>query len=514
MTDTNVINVTRGQQLLFVQREIRKIQADPHLSKTTEFIVDESDISKFIMLIKPAEGLYAGLTISFELTVPVGYPAPGHPINAKCMDSIYHPNIFTGGKLCLKYDGVGNLDSGFKETLENLVVAINYLFMHPENYGYGADMPENMRETIKKNVDAYRLRKRVDKVPKDQSARLYRSNEIYDEKVNHTLTAIKDWNTYLPKSCLKENKKSRYYMFTLGGRKIMDIATLEDVISQIIRDPRYRFDLAPSLAFAKSGVDHAVIMTPSTPFSVVMSKFKRIVYPDNLVWDQFNNCFIANVGFDKFLTDAMGYNVPKNYVNIMCNIVIRSNYKFVFTCSDRKNPHYPVVQSSGVEVKGRTEHIMTIDQYINTMTIQDYRLTIDAPDNKGSDDIYDTVENSIDPSYPVWFYISYSLLTVGEDIGRMFTNIAYRLNPHDRESPYVTHNSPPSSSAGDAREVRTDNRCRLLTEDELKLVSGKRDEPGPADKMDDYFDIELASKYLASTAEQTGLDLSAIRYLN
>src|SRR5579872_3357449 len=143
----NVINATRGQQLVHVMREVKKIQEDPKLSKTTEFIIDEVNISKFVMVIRPIEGLYDGLTIYFELEVPTNYPAPGYPISVKCLDNIYHPNIFSGGRICLKYDGVGNFESGFKETLENLVVAVNYIFIHPSNYGYGDNMPKHMEDT-------------------------------------------------------------------------------------------------------------------------------------------------------------------------------------------------------------------------------------------------------------------------------------------------------------------------------------------------------------------------------
>ena len=108
----NLIGVTRGAQLIHVQKEIRSIENNPHLNKINKFVIAEHNLGSFILIVSPSEGLYRELSIPFELTVPINYPSPGNPINARCLENIYHPNIFESGRLCLKYDGTGNLDIG------------------------------------------------------------------------------------------------------------------------------------------------------------------------------------------------------------------------------------------------------------------------------------------------------------------------------------------------------------------------------------------------------------------
>lgn len=495
MDTTNIINVPRRQQLMFVLKEIKKIQIDPVISKTTEFVVDESDISKFIVFIRPNEGLYLGLIISFELTVPIAYPAPGHPIQAKCLDAIYHPNIYAGGRLCLQYDGVGNLETGYKETLENLVVAINYLFVHPGNTGYGSSkMTDDMQMTIKKNIDQYRLRTKVDRLPKKDTDKLYKSKEIYSDKLNYSLIKINNWDTYIPKICLNDNNKSRHYVFTLGGRKIMDLAKLEDVISNLIHDPRIVFDTVPNIAYMKDIKDQEKLFEPITPFSVTLTKFKRINYPDVIQWDCINNCFNSGINFEKFI-NVKPYNSTSDknmFMIIMCNIVIRSNYKFSFSCQKENKSYHTIMSSNEKIIDGSKEYIMNIDQYTCSL-------------NKNINDNYLILENLdkedqfFNPSKPLWFYTTFSVMILGEDLVKMFTNVAYRLNPTDKNSPYVT-----TSRSG----------TRLLTTDELKLISIDSNDSVKSSNPDDYYDIEFAAKYLASTPEQTGLDLSAVGFLN
>ena len=506
-----IINVTKGQQLMYVIKEVKKIQDDPNFNTYIEFIIDEADMSKFIMIIRPTDGLYKDLTMHFELTVPEGYPAPGHPIKAICSDNIYHPNIFEGGYLCLTYDGVGNLDTGFKETLENLVIAIKYLFEHPGNYGYGKKMPEHMHDTIKKNVDQYRMRIKVDKIPKNSSDKLYKAKEIYGDTINESLLQIKNWESYLPTSCLTDIKKHRYYMFTLGGRKIMNLEKLENVISQVIRDPRFRFDTAPNIAFLDDEKHLQQIITPSTPFSIVLTKFKRILYPNDIIWDPINECFNSNISFDKFFLNCIrGMYRENNDMIIMCNISIRSNYKFAFTCQKKTNDNYSVLQSQEKLINNRKEYIMTIDQYICNLMAANNSLIVDFNNGSNNDSNNDCSDQYINPSNPLWFYISFSCMIVGKDLAKMFTNIAYRLNPIDKSSPYVTLNHVPPF----IRDV-TETSIRLLTDDELKLISTDTDDSDSSKlNNDDYYDIELASKYLASTAEQTGLDLSNVRFLS
>ena len=267
---------SRSEQLIFVQKEIRAILKNPDLNKSTDFIINDANISIFTMIITPVEGLYKGLSIHFELKVPEHYPMPGSPIDAHCLDVIYHPNIFEKGRLCLTYDGIGSFGAGYKETLENLVVAINYLFIHPGNYDYNNSvMPADIMTTIKKNVEAYKNRIKITTAKES----MYKMQEIYGENINHSLSKIKDWHTYFPEICSKEIKKSRYYMFTMDGQKIMDMIRME-CSSQIIRDPRFVFDTIANLAFTKSTISIKQLTTPESSHNILLSKCKRILYPD------------------------------------------------------------------------------------------------------------------------------------------------------------------------------------------------------------------------------------------
>ena len=499
-TELNIINVTRRQQLMFVLKEIKKIQMDPILNKTTKFIIDETNITKFIVLINPNEGMYMGIIISFELTVPTEYPAPGHPIKVKCLDSIYHPNIYLNGNLCLKYDGVGNLETGFKETLENLIVAINYLFVHPNNTGFdGIDMNINMQNTIKKNIDQYRLRTKLDKIPKKDTDRLYKSREIYCDTINPTLLKINNWISYFPKECIVDSKKNRCYVFTLGGRKLMDLAKLEDVISNIIHDPRIIFETAPNIAYVIDEIDRRTLLAPLTPFTVVLTKFKRINYPDNIYWDSRNNCFNTQITFEQVIKLCIpNLFVVNIHMMIMCNVMIRSNYKFAFTCQNQnENNNIPIMTSSEIMINGIKEYVMNIDQYICSFKsiLNDNYLILEV---SNEENLFINSSNSFfDPNKPLWFFTSFSVMILGTDLLEMFTNVAYKLNPTDKNSPYITNSS---------------NGTRQVTSAELNLIHNNTDDI--VNSIDDYYDIELATKYLAATSEQTGLDLSAINLLN
>ena len=300
-------------------------------------------------------------------------------------------------------------------------------------------------------------------------------------------------------------------MFTLGGRKIMNLEKLENVISQVIRDPRFRFDTAPNIAFLDDEKHLQQIITPSTPFSIVLTKFKRILYPNDIIWDPINECFNSNISFDKFFLNCIrGMYRENNDMIIMCNISIRSNYKFAFTCQKKTNDNYSVLQSQEKLINNRKEYIMTIDQYICNLMAANNSLIVDFNNGSNNDSNNDCSDQYINPSNPLWFYISFSCMIVGKDLAKMFTNIAYRLNPIDKSSPYVTLNHVPPF----IRDV-TETSIRLLTDDELKLISTDTDDSDSSKlNNDDYYDIELASKYLASTAEQTGLDLSNVRFLS
>lgn len=487
MTTRSIIDIpSRNKQLLFVQKEIHKIQNDSNFNKTTRFIIDESNLARFTMIIEPIEGLYKDLTISFELNVPENYPAPGNPIKVRCLDNIYHPNFFQRGRLCLEYDGVGNVDTGYKETLENLVVAINYMFIHPENYGHSdKKMPETMKQTILANLKEYKSRV-------SGQTSIYRSKEIYSDDINETLRSIEGWETYLPNmntnigNC---KKNSRYYVMTLSGRKVMSMSLLENVLSQIIRDPRYQFNTIDNLAFARNKYQINQLLRPETPHSVVMSKFKRLIFPNDIEYEAINKCYNSKIRFEGIFNDIeknsyAGDQTNSDRINLFCNIHIRSNYRFKFTSIKEQNPHVPVLDS--LSCNRTEEYEMKIEQYICHV-------------RPHCEDSYLMVYDEPDPLKPLWFYFSFSILVFGKDIKNMFSNVAFRLNPLDRSSPYVTFNNNPTDNHRTIRE----SKLRFLTDHELKLINDPQGELEGVDETE--YDINLAAKYLAENEEQSGL---------
>ena len=512
MTTKSHISVpSRNKQLLFVQKEIHGIQNDSNFNKTTYFIIDESNLAKFTMVIEPIEGLYKDLSISFELNVPANYPAPGNPIEVKCLDSIYHPNFFRQGKLCLEYDGIGNLDTGYKETLENLVVAINYMFIHPENYGHSDNkMPESVKQAILENLKEYKSR-----IPIKSKILSYKSKEIYSDDINETLKSIEGWESFLPNTVVDKSKnigidktnKNRYYVMTLSGRKVMSISLLENVLSQIIRDPRYQFNTTDNMAFAKNIYQINRLLQPETPHGVVMSKFKRLIFPNDIEYESINKCYNSKIQFEGIFNGAKidtyhWYSDPERGqdkslgIKLFCNIHIRSNYRFKFTSNKEQNPHVPVLESS--PYNGETkEYEMRMEQYMCRL-------------RKYCDDSYLMIYDEPDPLKPLWFYFSFSVLVFGKDIKNMFSDVAFRFNPLDSSSPYVTLNYP--SRNQDPLQLVTHQPIegtglRFLTEHEYKLISDPGDEIGTTDGPDnDDYNIDLASKYLAENEEQSGLN--------
>lgn len=508
----------RGRQLIHVLKEIKTIENNSNLNKTTKFIIDESDISEFIMIIKPNEGFYKDIDINFKLTVPLEYPKPGSQIKPVCATVIYHPNIFEHGRICIQYDNIGNMESGFKETLENLVIAINYMFIHPNNYGYGVEMPESVKTTIIDNVNAYRTRLKgvsFPKInsevkgvcfPKTNSDILYKTKEIYDKNVNITLQKYNDWQEYIPRSALIDKKTERYYMLTLGGCKIMNIAKFEDVMSQIIRDPRFIFYNISDIKTMDSTKTSKDLLTPPTPFSIILSKYKRILYPKDILWDDILKAYKCNISFNNLLSNDNKHvdinNIKCKLINVFCNVSIKSNYKFSFNCIDIKNKCIisPILTSTlcNDNDNGNNSdqiYIMKFDQYIDIMMSFDNYLLIHT----------DNIITS-----PPWLYMNCSVMTFGNDVSNLLTNIAYKINTDDT-SPYLKfiHTSDLSS------------HNRLLTNIELKLISednqfkqfNQNNQNKEINETNDYFDLELASKYLASTSRETGLDLSGIKYI-
>lgn len=502
MSKNKVTGASRGPQLLFVMKEINAIEKNPNLNNTTRFIIDEKDLSRFNVIIKPIEGLYIGLEIHFELYVPENYPAPGNPIQAKCLDPIYHPNIFEEGRLCLYYDNVGNYETGYKETLENLIVALNYLFIHPGNQSVDM-MKESDKQTFIKNIKEYKKMK-----AENSSNKSHVMKEVYGDDINCTLTRIPEWASYFPPSCSSKQKGYRFFMITLGGKKIMNIETLESVLSQIIRDPRYRFDTVQNIAMIKDKTTIDIALTPETPYSIVLCKNRRLTYLTDIQANQIKNVYVTTYTLNNLIARLGNDNKSNNIysrMSLMCNVVIKSNYEFSFTCQKNNDCLFTIMKSKPIQENGRIRHIMTIDQFLC--------FDADSRNNK-----FIVLTEYPKPECTPWFDVSYASLILGQGILTLFDNIAFRLDPSDPTTPYITFNK-------NSLHGKKESSLRLLTDHELKMI--KQDVKPMVDNLvkdsdssieinesDDEYDIELAKKYIASNERETGLDLSRMRYIS
>ncbi len=60
---------------------------------------DPNDLMLFYAFVTPSDGLYAGATYKFQITIPPSYPYD--PPKVECQTLVYHPNIDWEGHVCL-----------------------------------------------------------------------------------------------------------------------------------------------------------------------------------------------------------------------------------------------------------------------------------------------------------------------------------------------------------------------------------------------------------------------------
>jgi len=502
----SAIHVSQGKQTIHVMKEIKKIENDPNLNKTTKFIINESNITSFIMLIEPFEGLYKGTSIPFRLTVPSMYPAPGNPIHAECIDPIYHPNIARDGKLCLHYDSVGDMESGYKETLENLVIGINYLFIHPGNYT-NENIPNDFKETVLANVKDYinkrntltDERKKGNLINKDSKIKI-QGKEHYGDSINQSLKKIKDWESYFPSRILNQkNKKStRCYVMTLNGQKTLDIARIDDVISQMIHDPRVIFTNISNCAYSDNKYD---FMVPKTPNNVIMTKLKRIVMPTSFHFNPILEYYNMNMSLID-LVDMANLKMKKtptgnieDNLKLLCNIVIECNYEFKFVVpSFHNNKIIPVIESKQTS---NGVYQMTIDNLLhnaNKYIEQNHLVLCKEPlFNK-----------------PLWLSMECSYFILGQDVGFMFQNVAFNINPTDLKSQLV---KLCDSKNKDQDIYMGDYNIRSLTSEEMKELEYISNDSQNDINTKIEVDSTIVNKYIATTKDEINIDLSLIKYI-
>jgi ubiquitin-protein ligase len=433
--DTN-----RSKQLVYVLKEVTSAMKNPEISKTIQIIIDDN-LSKYKMIVVPCEGLYKGITIDFELSVPINYPAPGNPIKVKCKTDIPHPNIFQNGELCLYYDGVGDIEKGYKETLESLLHAINYWTIHPGNYS------ENKIPThIRQNVEQWKIKQQI---LKDKLDKLCYSRENYSKNLNKSLKQIKDIEKYFPKYCIQQSDSMKLLnrcVMTLGGNKQMALEKLENVVYHLMRDDQYTYSVCdlPQLLNSFHGV-----MIPEDYKQIKMTKLTKIIAPTtmNLTCNKIIAPTTMNLTCNKIMDDIIElydtgislYDFYKDIINrkrttqsqlsivstqhhnevtIFTNIVIESNYEMVIGMY--------VNNDGGLEFNIlKKGSIIEIDMM---MTQENYDPNIHIYIDK-------SFENSFDKQ--PYIKMSCSVLIYGFDMIDNFNNVCFKLNPFDNTSQYM-----------------------------------------------------------------------------
>lgn len=448
MTDS-VLTINRGKQLMHVLKEVRAAQKNQDLAKTTEIEFKESDLSRYYVTITPVEGLYEGITIKFVLTVPQNYPAAGHPIQPKCLTDIYHPNLHSGGRVCLHLDGVGNFESGFKETLESLLYGLNYLFLQPGNVS-ADNMKEKTRQTYVKNLEQFKIKKELEKKNHTVTIR-----EFYSEDLNPSLSKVEDIDRYFPSVCMSRDSLERYVIFTLGGKKEMSLAKIETIISQLMRDPRYEYVKVAAPRMYQSGSrirsNEKSILAPAHSHQVTMSRFSKIVTPTDMILSyhrirtsdskyQIGELYETGVSIFDAIYQALS-DINQKEMKVITNIRVESNYSMVLGMT--------FVDSNGVytqdgEIYEETQNgnnvifrpmragkVIKID----ILPIMPYQ---DPTTNKVAKPmIYIGNEIEKTPHILPYFKIEYSAVVYGKGAYRNFTKSCFKLDPTDPNSPYL-----------------------------------------------------------------------------
>ncbi len=478
-----LINISKVDIVNHILKEIRAIEKDDHLNSILKFILDESNMYIFTMIMTLKEGLYMDIPISFELTVPENYPAPGNPIKGRCLDPISHPNVFEKGRLCLAIDNTGNLKQGFKESLEQTVMGIIYLFLHPANTTEST-LNEHTKAAIIKNVEEYKNRKMVNIT--NSMEKVTRMKEFYSSEINDSLKKIKDWETFFPRKCYEKKGLSRYFISTLGGNKIMEMCKLENVISHIIHDQKFEFIQSSSIE------EHE--RNANVPERVLLMKIKQTSFCTTLQYNPLIKKFNTNKSLSSltFLDNKF-----------LFNIEIKSNVKFEFIILNKNydkniSSFHSIFKSEKIN---DNLHRAFIDQY-----------KVDVLRSTFSDSL---IHVDTDDVMPVWFKMECVIANFGSGMGDMLKNIAFRLQLDNESSPYLTtegiwnrdaeNRQNLTDDAYAKRNITDGSHLRILTHDELIML--EMNNMDDVTKEEGKGDLALATKYIATDMSQTGLDL-------
>jgi ubiquitin-protein ligase len=471
MNNDSLIGISRGNQLLKVQKELSGCRNK--YREMIDFEIDDSDISKFIMIYRPPEGLYKGLVIRFQLTVPENYPLPGNQIDIKCLTNIFHPNIFTGGKLCLQLDGMGCYDEGYRESLENLILGVFYLFLHPNNMtSVELDRDNDLKQQIMKNVED---QKKQNMANSDSGKRSIRMKEIYSQNINNSLQKIIDQFPELidsfPQKYFKIKNNTRFYIVTLGGVRIMDLIKLEEMTQQIFHDHRFIFRFISDNSIMFEHNDYKI-----EPNEIIFTKMREINHPYQITYDHMTKKYIMVSSYDFFSTgEQVGTNInirTSSFSIMLFNITIRSNVDFELYMTDL------------LVIKSKNK-VLHIDQILSNMT--NFK-------NRMNSIFQIRLDSTNDFVCDCWFEFEYNVMMFGYLADENLKNIVFKPVIDDEKMTYIKHN--------DMSNFRSVKIFADVTQSELKFIKN-----ADSTQLQDE-ELERAKKYIATNVTQTGFNLT------
>jgi ubiquitin-protein ligase len=478
MTDSN-LSINRGRQLMYVLKEVMALQKNEELAKTTEFTINESDLSQYRLKITPDTGLYQGVPIKFTLKVPSNYPATGYPIQPTCLTDIYHPNLHSGGRVCLHLDGIGSFETGYKETLDGLVNGLHYLFQHPGNRSV-EDMSERERVTIEKNIEQFKIREKLRK-EKNQNITI---REFYSDDLNPSLVKIANIGKYFPQICMSRDSLERYVVFTLGGKKEMSLAKIETIISQLMRDPRYEYVTVQAPKVAEVKLRQKGILSPDHPRQVKMTRISRIVVPTEI-----------NMSFHRIRTSESTYQIGELYdsgvsiydavyklldsidtkeMKVISNITIESNYDMVMGMS-YEDERFKYKHDGDVYEDDQNKIVIFRplqsgkNIQIDILPIMPYQEPSINQMTKPRLFIGNEFEKT--PHILPCFRIECSVLVYGKSAYRNFVKSCFKIDPTNSESPYVKlRRLKQYIGDNDAHMFRSTRHAQYICHDQRRLA--------------------------------------------
>ncbi|EFA11491.1 NEDD8-conjugating enzyme UBE2F [Tribolium castaneum] len=155
-SNTNRISI-RDKLLIKESQEMAQLLP----SNCSVFYENENDLSKFILTVRPTEGLWEGGTFRFAINVTEEYNMV--PPTVRCLTRLWHPNITEVGEVCLSLLRQHSMDGlGWSpiRRLNDVVWGLHALFTDLLNFDdplniEASDMYRNSKEEFRMKVNEY-----------------------------------------------------------------------------------------------------------------------------------------------------------------------------------------------------------------------------------------------------------------------------------------------------------------------------------------------------------------------